>query len=266
MTKLGRVVTEQDLRNIPVTYEGNNYAPVLHSEAIDTVKEYLDKKNFKITDEKYLAASNGQRVIARYGIQFDNEFDYMIGFANSHDGSIAFKYYDGTILRTCSNGQIWSNGDMFKRKHVGNAGIDIISSIETKINSIEEVMKTNRKNVDRMKNIEIDKSVISKLIGEAYLYEDMIKAHQLSALKKELVEPSFDYGFSDNLYLLYSHFTHVIKESTPTDWIGQHREISDYFVNAAGILEKRGEFHRPALLLPEFEAEVIDALEGELTY
>lgn len=237
-TKLKRIVTEQDLRNIPITYEGSNYSPVLHHEAIDTVKEFLDKNNFKITDEKYLAASNGQRVIARYSIQYDNEFDYMIGFANSHDGSIAFKYYDGSILKICSNGQIWSNGEMFKRKHVGTASLDITSSIESKISNIEEVMKINKTNVDRMKEIEIGKETIAKIIGEAYLYEEMIKANQLSLLKKELEQPSFNYNFDDSLYTLYSHFTHVIKSSTPTDWINQHVEISDYFVNAAGILEK----------------------------
>lgn len=253
---MNRVVSANELTHIPVTYQGTNYQPVLHREAIETIKEYLDKHNFKITNEMYLTASNGQRVIGRYGIQYDNEFDYMIGFANSHDGSIAFKFVEGSIVRACSNGNLWSDGEMFKRKHVGSANIDIVASIEQKIHKIESMMKINEINAKRMKEIEVGKETISKLVGQAYLYDEIIRANQLSVIKKELETPSFDYGVENSLWNIYNGFTHAIKSATPTEWVSQHVEVSDYFVNAAGILERRGEIVKPATLLPKFELEL----------
>lgn len=241
MEKLKRVVSEQDLRHVPITYQGNSYSPVMHREAIDTIKEYLYKHNFNITTENYLAASNGQRVIARYGIQYDNEFNYMIGFANSHDGSIAFKYVAGAEIRVCSNGAIWGSEDTYKRKHVGTAQIDIISTLESKIHLLEETMRINEQHSKRMKEIEIGKETIAKLVGEAFLYEEMLRANQMAVLKKEIHNPSFNYNADNSLWELYNHFTFAARESTPTEWVQRHTDISNYFVNAAGILEsKRG--------------------------
>lgn len=267
MKKMNRVVSANELMHIPVTYEGTNYQPVLHREAIDSIKEQLDKYNFKVTSEQYLAASNGQRVIGRYGIQYNDEFNYMIGFANSHDGSIAFKYFSGSEIRVCSNGAIWGTDYNYRRKHVGEGVKDLIfGTIHSKLNSLEQTMKQTEENAKRMKEIEVDRTTISKLVGEAFLYEEMIKATQLSIIKKEIANPSFDYAAKNSLWELYNHFTYAVKESTPTDWLGQHTEISDYFVNAAGILEKKGEIFSPAKLVPQFEAQIIEALEEEMAY
>lgn len=264
---MNRVVSEAELTHIPVTYQGTNYQPVLHREAIETIKEQLDRYNFKVVSEHYLAASNGQRVIGRYGIQYNDEFNYMIGFANSHDGSIAFKYFSGSEIRVCSNGAIWGTDYNYRRKHVGEGVKDLIfGTIHDKLNALEQTMKQTEDNAKRMKEIEIDRATISKLVGQAFLYEEMIKATQLSVIKKEIANPSFDYSAQNSLWELYNHFTYAVKESTPTDWLGQHTEISDYFVNAAGILEKKGQIVKPADLLPEFEHAVIDALEQELIY
>ena len=237
-TKLKRIVTEQDLRNIPITYEGTHlYTPVRHGEAIDSLKEYLDKANFKITTESYLAASNGQRVIGKYGIRYNDEFDYMIGFANSHDGSISFKIADGSLVRACANGCLWGE-NVYKRKHMGTSSKDIFAQIESTVQRLEITMKQNEINSQQMKNIEIDKSTISKLIGEAYLYEELIRANQLSIIKKEIENPSFNYNSPNSLWELFNHCTFAAREETPVNWVNQHIELSEYFVNAAGILEK----------------------------
>lgn len=238
MTKLSRIVTEQDLRNIPITYEGTHlYAPVRHSEAIDNLKEYLDKANFKITTEQYLAASNGQRVIGKYGIRYNDEFDYMIGFANSHDGSISFKIADGSLVKTCTNGCLWGE-NVYKRKHMGTSSKDIFIQIQNTVERVEETMKQTISNSERMKNIEITRDITSKLVGEAYLYDELIRANQLSIIKREIETPSYDYGDQNSLWSLFNHFTLSAREETPINWVKQHIEISEYFVNAAGSLEK----------------------------
>lgn len=241
MTKLKRVVQAEDLYNIPITYEGTNYSPVTHREAILTIKEYLYKHNFTIENETYLTASGGQRVVGKYGIKYNDEFDYMLAFSNSHDGSISFRYTSGSMLKICSNGSIWGSEDTYKRKHVGTAQIDIISTLESKIHLLEETMRINEQHSKRMKEIEIGKETIAKLVGDAFLYEEMLRANQMAVLKKEIHNPSFNYNADNSLWELYNHFTFAARESTPTEWVQRHTDISNYFVNAAGILEsKRG--------------------------
>lgn len=241
-----RITTAEHLMSQQVTYEGSKYQPVTHKEAIETIKEQLYKHNFILTSEEYLSASGGQRAIGKYGIKYNGEMDYMIAFGNSLDGSLAFRLAMGSIVKVCSNGNMFGNEMNMKKKHfMGNNSILLLEHIEIAINSIEEVMKKHLEIKKSMEEVEIDKKVKAALIGDLFLNEEAIQATQLSIIKKEIENPSFNYGNPNSLWSLYNYSTFAAKQQTPILWQKQHEELGQYFVNAQGLLVNKQEIQVP---------------------
>lgn len=239
MNKTKRVVTKNELIPCQPTYQGTGYSAVTHREVIETIGEYLYKKNLLVKKEIYLSASNGQRAIGRLTIDAgDKECGYEISWKNSLDGSMSYGLASGTHTFICSNGSVYGDISAYKRKHTGDAKNEIIAETEKAVNLMEETMNLHIERRDRMKELQISRRTIAELVGRLHLEEEIITANQLGIIKKELENPSFDYNSANTVWEFYNHCTHAIKESSPIFWHKKHLELGTFFVNEFGILTK----------------------------
>jgi hypothetical protein len=113
---------------------------------IETIDEYLYKNNFSVKEKKYLAASEGQRIIGKVFLDYpDAEMGFSIFYKNSLDGSMSFGIAAGAHTFICSNGSVYGDILSYKRRHIGKSNSDIIEQIQVACNSMEETMALHKK-------------------------------------------------------------------------------------------------------------------------
>jgi hypothetical protein len=84
------------------------------------------------------------------------------------------------------------------------------------------------------------KKIMAKLIGDMYLNEEIISDTQMSIIRKEFQNPSYNYGTSENnLWTLFNAVTVATRESNAKDYIKVHQDLSDYVVGEFGIITKK---------------------------
>lgn len=236
--KVERIVTEADIIDCPITHFGARYNPITHRQVIETIDEYLDKNNFRVTDKKYLAASAGQQVIGKVFINYpDAEMGFSMFWKNSLDGHMSFGICAGANTFICSNGSVYGDIMAFKRRHVGKTNNDIISQIEMACSQMEESMAIQIRRKDQMKERDITKRTTAEICGRLFLEEGIITSTQLGIIKGQIENPSYNYKAPGTAWELYSHATHAIKEAAPMQWHKAHKNLGDFFVNEFGLME-----------------------------
>ena len=232
---LNRLHTTPELfMDTPITYSGPMYTPVTHRQVIETVEGYLDSKNIPIMKQHYLTDKHGVKAVGVLVIDtIDADMSFEIAWRNSLDGSMSFQVVSGSEVRVCSNTNIW--GDIaVKRKHFGNkASEEIINNVKYAIDSYQEVIDVHLKNREILLNETIDLTTSAQLVGRLFIEESLITATQMSIIKREIENPSFDYNAQNSLYELHNHCTHALKESHPRHWLDQHKGVGNFFVNYA---------------------------------
>jgi len=127
-----------------------------------------------------------------------------------------------------------------KRKHSGKADVEVNKYIPEMIkragDNFEELIRFKEK----MKEIETSKKIMAKLIGDMYLNEEIISDTQMSIIRKEFQNPSYNYGTPENnLWTLFNAVTVATRESNAKDYIKVHQDLSDYVVGEFGIITKK---------------------------
>lgn len=207
------------------------YKTISHGQIIDTLTECLDKEGFRIKEEKYSGGINNQIVVGHLilDLELDNELKFEIGFMNSYNKMKRAVVAGGSQVRVCENGHIL--GDIsygaFKRKHAGTASEDIKLFIPEMVKRASEAFTYLIRQKDRMKEIEVDKAIRNELIGQLYLDDNIITDTQMSIIKKEIDNPSFNYGTGENsLWHMYNNVTLALKTSHPAKWINNHQKLN----------------------------------------
>ena len=130
------------------------------------------------------------------------------------------------------------NGDMgtFKRKHVGDIQEFTPQSITEYIKSAGDSFREMQIQRELMKQVELTKRQQGELIGRMIVEEGFISSSELNIIRKELHNPTHNYGAESSLWELYQHTTFSLKETHPTNWMTDHMSAHSFFVNAQGEL------------------------------
>lgn len=221
----------ENLKEIPISYQGSRYAPVTHKEVIETIEEQLDKENMKYTSFWPSTGNGGKQCILHYGFNPEGrELGFQLSFKNSVDGTMSFGLATGAQVMICSNGCVYGSSFRYKRKHMGSAKQEIIESIKIGLSKAIEEMELQYRNMERMKEVKVDKRIQAELIGRMYIEEGIIQSHQLSMLKNQLIQPSHDYGAENTMWELMNHTTYALKQSPPLSWLRQHQQVGDFML------------------------------------
>jgi len=230
-------ITRQESLNISKPAKTDSYCPISQEEIINTALEQISKQGLKLKSEFHKTDGSRSKFVGGFTInsQGNSEMDMFFGYKNSYDRTMSASYASGASVFICSNSAV-SGEQCLTRKHTGNANNIITLAITHGISSLGAKFRQIEKDFQRMKEIEVTKKTYASLIGQLYLEQDIITAHQLSVIKKEMEIESFDYGVKDSLYNVYQAVTHSLKSSHPVSWLNSHTETHDFFCNEAGIL------------------------------
>lgn len=230
MTKKNKNVSESQIRDCEITYEGTKYAPVKHGIVIDLIKEHLANNGFVIEKEEYLSSKSGQQVIGKYYLAHtDSEIKPLISFKNSLDGTMSFGIAAGTSVFICGNGIVFGDTHMFKRKHSGDAEQDIRDNIEMACRSLPTMLQFHKQFVEDLKSVPILRKQMYEILGTLF-FTDVLNSEELNTVYKEFKLPTHDYGYPDTAWELYNYCTFALKEAHPIRWHKNHKALSDFFV------------------------------------
>ena len=230
--------TKQLLINAELPQQTRSYKPISHNQLIDLTLESIEKAGFILQQETYSSASNGRQANGFYKIAnvADEEMQLEIGWQNSYDKKLSLKFAIGAKIFICKNGIVRGDMGAFKKKHVGEIQTFTPQMITDYISQSGEVFTHIQKDRDRLKQVEISSKVRAELLGRMYFEQEIIKADQIAIIKKELINPSFNYNCPNSGWELYNYCNFALKDSHPANYFQAHSDLHKFFIEDSGLL------------------------------
>ena len=225
----------------PLPSHGKTYTVIPHKDVIDVTKTLLDKSGFIITKELYRANMNAKVAQGVYHLASteDEEMGMMFAWTNSYDKSTRFQCAVGAFVNVCSNGMLCGDMANYARKHTGKADHDIHTQISSQIKSANKYYTKLIQDKENMRKIFLPKKQQAELVGRLFLDEEIIDASQVSCIKAEMKEPSYDYKADlNNAWTFYNHVTHAFKKSHPRTWMSDQVKFHEFMT--AELLSQSG--------------------------
>jgi len=224
----------------PLPAQTKTYKPVSHRQLMDLTLESIHQAGFTVDQERYTSAREGNVANGKFTIKnvADKEMQLQIGWQNSYDKSLSLKFAIGTRIFICENGCVSGDYGAFKHKHVGEIQTFTPQAITEYIKNAGEAFTNIQKERDIMKTIQLDRRAQAELVGRMIIEEQFIESTQLNIIRRELDNPTHDYGAENSLWELYQFTTFSMKEVHPSLWMGNHIDAHTFFANAAGIDNK----------------------------
>ena len=226
----------------PLPSHGKTYTVIPHKDVIETTKTLLDINGFTITKELYRAnmdARVAQGVYHLSNLTEDQEMGMMFAWTNSYDKSTRFQCAVGAFVNVCSNGMLCGDMANYARKHTGKADHDIHTQISSQIKSANKYYTKLIQDKNEMRKIFLPKKNQAELVGRLFLDEEIIDASQVSCIKAEMKDPSYNYNADlNNAWTFYNHVTHSFKKSHPRTWMSDQVKFHEFMT--AELLSQSG--------------------------
>ena len=229
VTDLSNFSTKESLISAKLPKKTASYSPVPHKVVIETILEGLDKANIKVLSETYLSGRDGKQAEFQYQLQGgDNEMNIRLIGHNSYDKRLPLRVALGGHVIVCKNGMVVGDMGTFKRKHTGNILEEFKADMGMHIARAGETFEKMRKDRERMKEIEITKRTTSELMGRLFIEEGIVTSTQLSIIKREIENPSFNYGIEGSLWNAYNAVTVSLRDAVPSQNMKQHIQLHEF--------------------------------------
>jgi hypothetical protein len=225
----------------PLPSHGKTYTVIPHKDVIDVTKNLLDRSGFTITKELYRANMNAKVAQGVYHLASneDEEMGMMFAWTNSYDKSTRFQCAVGAFVNVCSNGMLCGDMANYARKHTGKADHDIHTQISSQIKSANKYYTKLIDDKNNMRKIFLPKKSQAELVGRLFLDEEIIDASQVSCIKAEMKDPSYNYNADlNNAWTFYNHVTHSFKKSHPRTWMSDQVKFHEFMT--AELLSQAG--------------------------
>lgn len=219
--------SQNEILNTAAPKATDTYSPVAHKTIYNAVLEELDKKNLDVSNVILYSARDNNQLVGCMDVNSGDELGFRIAFRNSYDKTMSVGFVAGTNVFVCSNGML--NGDIhFMHRHTGAVSKELHEKIEMSVVTYDDVMNTMQQDCDRMKYIEVDKTVTASLCGRLFVQHNLITTTQLSIIKNEMITPSYDYNVEGTMWEFYNHVTHSLKKTHPSRYIEQHKNFHGF--------------------------------------
>lgn len=230
MSKTTKVVTREELLAVPLPEQTETYTVISHEFAIENVTQALIERGFEILSEEYRCTNNGEVARGSYVVEFegDEDMQMMFSWVNSYDKSTKFSCGVGAYIMKNQAYMISKEMTNWVRKHTGSADTDTIEVIQEQADKMQVYFAALKSDKDQMKAINVDPMRFASLLGRFYIIANVISTQQLSAVKKEIHNPSFNYGddlSNNSLWVLYNHILYILKGAHPKNWMKQQTII-----------------------------------------
>ncbi len=228
---------EEFLLRVPIPAETSTYKPVSHGELMKLTKDALIKCNFHLEKEVYTHSKDGMRATGRYLLRFgqDPDMSIMIAWQNSYDKKISLKFAIGTWVFVCENGCVAGNIGAFKSKHTGDIQDITPAKIEEYICQAAETFYNMVDEKEAMKTINVTAKERAELLGRMYIIDELLTSTQLNIVKREIKEPTYDYGAPMTVWEFYNYCTFALKDANPRYWISSQENLHQFFIDEFNI-------------------------------
>ena len=230
-------MTREDLFKVPVPERTESYSPVAHKAVIRRVETQLQKNNLEIYSEDFKVARDGKQVIGLMNIRYNGEKELGMQFAwqNSYDKSKPVAFSAGAHAWICMNGMIVGE-IQYVRRHTGTVLEEIAGKIAVTVEQLTKRFANTQILTEKMKNISVSKRTMSELAGRLYIEHEIITATQLSVIKKEIIQPTFEPFKYENLWSFYNHVTFALKEEHPSTYLQTHKKFHGFVETEYGLI------------------------------
>lgn len=250
MNKAKHLTTVSDLLAVPLPEETDTYKPVSHGELMKLTKQVANDSGFHLKSESYLSNGKGTVATAFYDFNYggDKEMGLRIAWQNSYNKAVTLKFAIGGNVFVCTNGMFHGDMGAFSRKHTGDVQVFTPEKIGEYFKTADETFNQLVQHKDDLKKIKIDRKVMSELVGDLYLNEQLLKHSQVLIIANEMENPSFDYQAENTAWEAYNTITHALKSVRPSEYLDSHQAVHAYFQKEFGLKSK---FDQLELELPE---------------
>lgn len=251
-------VSKTYLESAPLPNHGKTYTVVSHKEVMDHTKKLLAQHNLKVSNSQFRSNLNANVAQGIYHINTnssDSELGMMFAWTNSYDKSTRFQCGIGAYVFVCNNGMIKGDLSNYGRKHTGTANADIALTISQQIGLAANSFKQLVDDKDEMKNISLSTKEQAEFAGRLFIDEKLLDSQQLSIVKSEMADPSYNYGVDpDTAWMFYNHVTHSFKVNHPRTWMEKQSKFHEFMV--AELLSNSQIQYRDQVKQPEEEIDV----------
>jgi hypothetical protein len=221
----------QTMLNAQVPEQTRTYKPISHQQLVDLTLESIYQSGYTLASQEYSVAEDGLVANGKYTIAnvADKEMQLQVAWQNSYNRKVSLKFALGTRIMICANGMVSGNYGSFKSQHRGDIQTVAPANIVEYIKKGSSAFSSLQRDRDVLKQYETTDQVVAELIGRMYIQEELITSTQLNILKRELVNPTHDYGAEGSLWDLYNHTTFALKGSHPSKWMSAHSNLHSFF-------------------------------------
>jgi hypothetical protein len=223
-------MTRKDLYLVPVPEATESYSPVSHKNIIRKVETQLHKKDMEIASESFNVGRDGNQLIGYMDIRHtsSNELGMRIAYRNSYDKSMSVAFVAGSNVWICGNGCI-SGEIQYVQKHTGSVLSELREKINITVNELEQhFIRMLLNQQEQMREIQFGKRDCAELAGRLFIETELVSAQQLSIIKREIVNPTFEPFKDNNLWSFYNYVTYAYKEAHPTLYLQCHTNFHKF--------------------------------------
>lgn len=224
---------ETEILNAEIPAPTSTYTPISHRSIISKVEDMCEENRLEIIDRSYQTSKGYQQITGKYTLNLkDDDIGCMIAFQNSYNKTLSVKFAIGASVFVCSNGMVLGD-QTIKRKHTGTSDLDINHFITQAIKKSTLDFNNTIELRDNMKSINLSDNVLNELIGDLFLKDEVLRTEQLTFIRKEYNNPTYNYGVDkNNLWNIYNLFTDSVeRKSHPSLYFTQHRDVTKHIKN-----------------------------------
>lgn len=250
------------LYSAPLPEKTDSYTPISHKTIDENTKQVLKEMGFGISKIHYRSSTDGMVGQAEYHLNYgdDPEMGLMVAWQNSYNKLVSFKYAVGAHVFVCANGCVAGDLGAYRRKHTGSADQDATAMIRTYLYGAKQIFEKLVADREHLKKINLEASDMAAIMGRMFIHNEIITSTQLNIMKRELQNPTYDYGVpKHNAWALYNFATHAFKEDSPRNWMKRHIDLHEFFAENFGIEPQEFIPQAPPVEQPSlFKAETVE--------
>lgn len=205
-----------------------SYTPVTNIDLISKVFNESHRNQYVMIDERYESDSTRNKFKMKFFMETGNGSPFQITVLNSYDKTIAVRSASGIYSEICWNLNMVGSS-IFKHRHEADADIESLTFIKDSFDDYAKVESRHNNLVLNLGFEQLSKTEMAKLAGKFFIEDNLVNTEQLNILKKQILEPSFDYKLEDTALLFYNHLTHSIKNTGPLNYLNAHERLIETF-------------------------------------
>ena len=274
--------TKYILETSPLPTHGDTYTVIPHKDVMSHTESLLASNGFMVNKVLYRANMNAQVAQGIYHIkaipqvfnlyspevQEEEDLGMMFAWTNSYDKSTRFQCAIGAYVMCCNNGVVCGDMANFARKHTGSADTEVHAQISSQIKSAHKFFKMIVNDKNNLRTITLSTKEQAELLGRLFFDEKLLDVTQMSCIKSEMNECSYDYKADvDSAWTFYNNVTHSFKKTHPRSWLSDQQKFHEFIV--ADVLGKMGvnqiDTTDPSQVITESESSQSEESPGPVT-